>query len=219
MKKTLLSLLLLCTLGACNDNDGDYAEYMDFVTVETDATAAGYHFRMDDGKSLHPGDITRVGAYDAVQGQRALLYFSLLAERVEGFDYNAAIYAIHDIYTGTTRLLDDDELAALPDDPMLVFESRLRNGYLTLRVAYPVVDNSKHNFQLAIPRSAVPTAPDYLDAELRHDAGDDTPGDPAYCYISFPLAEALPLLEGRQGISLRIRISDDEVRILRIDAR
>lgn len=219
MKKTLLSLLLLCTLGACNDNDGDYAEYMDFVTVETDATAAGYHFRMDDGKSLHPGDITRVGAYDAVQGQRALLYFSLLPERIEGFDYNAAIYAIHDIYTGTTRLVDDDELDAMPDDPMQALECRLRNGYLTLRVAYPVADNSKHNFQLAVLRPAAATASDYLDAELRHDAGDDLPGTPAYCYISFSLDDALPLLEERQGLSLRIRTSADEVRILRIDAR
>lgn len=219
MKKTLLSLLFLVAFCSCQDNDGDYAEYMDFVTVETDATAAGYHFRMDDGRSLYPGDRTRIGAYDAVQGQRALLYFNLLDERVEGFDYNAAIYAIRDIYTGAVRMVSDEELAELPDAPTSLLEYRLRNDYLTLRIAYPVVDNSKHNFLLVRCESTVPVSPDYLDVELRHDASTDQPGENDSFYISFPVTALREQMQGKKGLMLRVQTQANGIKRIPIDAR
>lgn len=221
--KPLVALLLLACC-SCDDNDGDYAAYMDFVTVRTLATSSDCYFQLDDGQTLYPGDRSRIGIYDAVDGQRALLYFSLLSETVPGYDYNAAIYEIRDIYTGETRLLTAEELALLPDDKVSLYDAWLRTNYLTLQIVYPVADNSKHNFTLACAepaQSGEETSDDaeYLEVELRHDASGDTEGENRNCYISFPLEPLRTLLEGRKGISLRIQTQYNGVKSFQIDMR
>ncbi len=265
MKKSVFRLLAagaLCLACSCDDNDGDYAAYTDFVTVRTTAAEADYYFLLDDGKTLYPGDRERIGVYEAVDGQRAQLFFSLLAETEPGYDYSAAIYEIRDIYTGQTRLLTVGELALLPDDATSLHSAWLRKNYLTLQIAYPVTDNSKHNFVLAcvgpeaeggeaqagdsagvqagtpaedsagelveIPAGELAVAPaaasagalaaaEYLEVELRHDAAGDTAGENRVCCISFPLEPLGTLMQGKKGLSLRVRTQYNGTKNIQID--
>lgn len=243
MKKSVFRLLaagLLCLTCSCDDNDGDYAAYTDFVTVRTTAAEADYYFLLDDGKTLYPGDRERIGVYEAVDGQRAQLFFSLLPETEPGYDYSAAIYDIRDIYTGQTRLLSGEELELLPDDKTSLHNAWLRKNYLTLQIAYPVTDNSKHNFVLACvgpeteggetqagastearaEKSAdAPVEAGYLEVELRHDAAGDTAGENRVCYISFPLEPLSTLMQGCKGLSLRVRTQYNGTKSVRIDMR
>ncbi len=273
MKKSVFRLLAagaLCLACSCDDNDGDYAAYTDFVTVRTTAAEADYYFLLDDGKTLYPGDRDRIGVYEAVDGPRAQLFFSLLPETEPGYDYSAAIYEIRDIYTGHTRLLTVGELALLPDDATSLHSAWLRKNYLTLQIAYPVTDNSKHNFVLAcvgpeaeggeaqtgdsagelavastgelavVPDGELAVAPagdlvvapaaapagkqsgeqtnaGYLEVELRHDAAGDTAGENRVCCISFPLEPLGTLMQGKKGLSLRVRTQYNGTKNIQID--
>ncbi|WP_418982885.1 hypothetical protein [Alistipes sp.] len=220
MKKTgLLLLAAAAFLASCNDTDGDYAAYSYFVTVKT-STEAPYYFQLDDNKTLYPGDTSRIGAYKPEDGQRAILYFNLLPDNVPGYDYNIAAYYIRDIYTSEARIMTQDELDALADDAVSLIDAQLSGKYLTLRVAYPVSDNSKHKFRLVRVQTPqqTPTHEGYLDVELRHDADGDT-GSDDYYYISFSLDELKEPMQGMKGLTLRVKTQLNGVKYVQISLR
>lgn len=66
---------------------------------------------------MYPGDKSRIGSYKAEEDQRVVIYFNLLNNKVEGYDYNMALYYIQDIYSGGTKVVTtQEELDALEDD-------------------------------------------------------------------------------------------------------
>lgn len=224
MKKTDLLLFAAATLlgfGSCNDSDGDYAAYRDLVTVRTTAENE-FHFELDNEKTLYPGDQSRFTGYQAVDGQRAILFFNLLSESVAGFNYNAAVYCIQDIYTADARIVTQDELDAMADDQVSFIDAQLSKNYLTLRVAYPVTDNKKHAFHLVRSETLqgeTPTYAGYLDVELRHDAGGDAQGQDLSYYISFSLEELHPLMQDHKGVTLRVNTQFNGIKHIQITTR
>lgn len=207
MKKFgLLLFAVTILLAACNDNDGDYAAYRDFVTVRTD-TDGGCHFVMDNQKTLYPGDRSRIAGYEATDGQRAILWFNLLPDAAAGYDYNVAAYYIEDIYTASARIVTPDELEALADDPVSLIDAQLSKTHLTLSVAYNVSDNEKHAFHLVraeAPADQTQDTAGYLYVELRHDKGSDTAGAERGYYISFSLEELQESLKDMNGLRMRV---------------
>ena len=68
------------------------------------------NFQRDNGDKLYPSDKTRVPGYrpaDDGTKQRAIIWFSLLNETVPGYRYNIALYAVEEIYTGTSEVVED----------------------------------------------------------------------------------------------------------------
>lgn len=214
MKKFGLMLITAAALlGACNDNDGDYAAYAFFVTVKTGA-GSEYYFQTDDEKTFYPSDRSRIAGYEARDGQRAILWFNLLPDAVTGYDYNIAAYYIEDIYTAAAQVMTQEELDAQPDERVSPIDAQLSKTHLTLRLSYPVTDNTKHRFHLIRVHSEgeqTPAYPGYLDVELRHDAGGDTPGSERACYISFSLEELQESMQGMKGLTMRVRIDTDRI--------
>lgn len=221
MKKLGFLLLAAAALAvSCDDNDGDYPAYRDFVTVRA-PQGASYYFELDNAKTLYPGDNSRIAAYKAEEGQRAILYFNLLPDNVPNYDYNIAAYYIEDIYTGRAQILTQEELDALTDDPVSLIDAQLSKTHLTLRVAYPVSDNTKHRFQLVYvepSENRPPTHEGYLDVELRYDADGDTGSENTY-YISFSLEELKELTADKKGLTLRINTRFNGIRQIQITAR
>ncbi len=82
---------------SCNDSDGDYPRLSAFASVKP-LENNDFYVVLDDGKTVYPGDKSRIGSYKAEEDQRVVIYFNLLNNKVEGYDYNMALYYIQDIY-------------------------------------------------------------------------------------------------------------------------
>ncbi len=225
MKKRGLFLIpaLAALLSACNDDDGDYPRYTPLITtVRTiDASGSDYYFQRDNGQTLYPSDKSRVAAYRATDRQRAVIWFNLL-QGIQGYDYNIALYAVQEIYTGTSEEVDTPaRLEELGDSPASITPAycNLSDEWLTLYLGYPVMDNSKHDFTLIVNRVETPeeSHEGYLDVELRHNSGSDLTGYTQWYYVSFDLTPIAPLLEGKQGVTLKIKTQQNGTKYLRLE--
>ena len=225
MKKLGLFLIpaLAVLLSACNDDDGDYPRYTPLITtVRTiDASGSDYYFQRDNGQTLYPSDKSRVAAYRATDRQRAVIWFNLL-QGIQGYDYNIALYAVQEIYTGTSEEVDTPaRLEELGDSPASITPAycNLSDEWLTLYLGYPVMDNSKHDFTLIVNRVEAPeeSHEGYLDVELRHNSGSDLAGYTQWYYVSFDLTPIAPLLEGKQGVTLKIKTQQNGTNSLRLE--
>ena len=83
-------LFLLVTMAAaiftsCNDSDGDYPRLSAFASVKP-LENNDFYVVLDDGKTVYPGDKSRIGSYKAEEDQRVVIYFNLLNNKVEGYD-------------------------------------------------------------------------------------------------------------------------------------
>lgn len=227
MKK--FSLFILTALAAaaftsCNDSEGDYPDYGQFVSVYP-LPSNDFYFKTDSGKTLYPGDKTRIGGYHAgaekTPAQRAVIYYDLLDQKAEGYDYNIQPYVLYDIYTNAAKIVTTtEELEKLANDKTSFGERELSSEFFTLEVAYPVIDNSKHTFDLIVDDTDPAKKPineGYLDLQLRHNAGDDTGGRDRKFYISFDLSALKERLEGKKGITVSILTQGNGVQNIRVD--
>lgn len=207
---------------SCNDSDGDYPRSWAFATVKT-LENNDYYFVLDDGKTAYPGDKSRIGAYQAEEDGRAIIYFNLQKTPVESYDYNIALYLVQDIYSGETQTVaSQEELDELADAPTSFLGSRLNSNYLNLGVGFNASDLSKHTFKLVyFPDAEI--APDnkregYVNMELRRDAnGDEGRYNYEDRYVSFKLDAFEELLKDKEGIILRVHTRLNGVKYIKID--
>ena len=224
MKK--IGLFLLATaalfLGSCKEKEYDGADSAFVVTVRTMPVGSEYYFDADTGHTIYPSDKSRIGAYEAREGQRAIITFKSLPS-IPGYDISARLYSIGDIYTGTGRIIADaEEVAELSDDPIQLYRagSYLTHKYLTLYVVYSANDKTKHRFELVVNDAAPSsTDPNYLDVELRHAADGDLTGPHCEDYISFDITPFTARLSGKNGIALRVRtgVQSNSIQTYKID--
>ncbi|MCM1150942.1 MAG: NigD-like protein [Alistipes sp.] len=205
---------------SCNDTDVDQAGKASFVTVHQTIAVGGYYFETDGGKTIFPGDTSRIGAYKATEGQRAIITYNLLENAVPGYDYNAAIYAIGHLFYSSARVVSDEaQLEKMADDPAQYLDGRWLGNWVTATVRYAAFDLSKHKFYLIVNDVAASEGSEegYLDVELRHDDGDDPQGGTVYnSLVSFNVDPIADRLDGAKG--LRVRYYDGSiVRYVKVD--
>ena len=191
MKKFGLFLLagIVMTLGfvSCNDDEGDYPTNYPLITTVCPLDGGDYCFQRDNGDKLYPSDKTRVPGYrpaDDGTKQRAIIWFSLLNETVPGYRYNIALYAVEEIYTGTSEVVEDAaRLEELGDarTGYTLGTFNLSREWLTFHALYAAYDNSRHTFTLAVDKSGTTefenTDENYLNVVVLHDDGGDDADD------------------------------------------
>ena len=148
---------------------------------------------------------------DGDQKQRAIIWFSLLDQTIPGYRYNIALYAVEEIYTGTSEVVSDAaRLAELGDAKTgyTVGTFNLSESWLTFYALYSCRYNSKHTFTLAVDKSGTTefenTDENYLNVVVLHNDGGDTEGPDGGSYVSFDLSAIASELEGKEGINLLI---------------
>lgn len=212
----LIAAMAVLAFTSCNDDtDGDYPRYTPLITTvhtiggEAGEASADYYFQRDNGEKLYPSDKTRVPNYRGKERQRAIIWFNLLKESVPDYDYNIALYAVDEIFTGKAQVVNTaEELEELGTAKTGFKEGmfNLSNEWLTFYALYAANDNSKHTFSLAVDKSGTTefkeSAEGYLDVVVRHDAGGDAGGYDCGFYVSFDLTDIAAELEGMKGINL-----------------
>lgn len=209
----LLGALTMLGVTSCNDDDGDYPRNTPLITTVCPLEGGDYCFERDNGDRLYPSDKSRVPGYkpDGDQKQRAIIWFSLLDQTIPGYRYNIALYAVEEIYTGTSEVVSDAaRLAELGDAKTgyTVGTFNLSESWLTFYALYSCRYNSKHTFTLAVDKSGTTEFKEskegYLDVVVLHDDQDDQGGPDCGFYISFDLTPLAAELEGKEGINLLI---------------
>lgn len=112
----LIAAMAVFAFTSCNDDtDGDYPRYTPLITTvhtiggEEGEASADYYFQRDNGEKLYPSDKSRVPNYKGKERQRAIIWFNLLKERVPDYDYNIALYAVDEIFTGKAQVVNTAE--------------------------------------------------------------------------------------------------------------
>lgn len=231
MKKFGLFLLagIVMTLGfvSCNDDEGDYPTNYPLITTVCPLDGGDYCFQRDNGDKLYPSDKTRVPGYrpaDDGTKQRAIIWFSLLNETVPGYRYNIALYAVEEIYTGTSEVVEDAaRLEELGDarTGYTLGTFNLSREWLTFHALYAAYDNSLHTFTLAVDKSGTTEFENndekYLNVVVLHDDGGDARGYDRGYYVSFDVTPLAAELEGKTGINLLIPTRENGNMELKLD--
>jgi hypothetical protein len=194
VKWILCSFLLIggsLLLQSCLDDD-DNNDY-NSLAITTIKVKAGqdYYFALDDGKKMLPGDTTSIHNYLVKDGQRAFVYFNLLEEKKEGYDYNAKVQYIENILTKSVIPMDEQTTDSIGDDRINIVDMWLGGGYLNIEFQLFGTQNIQKKHMLNLVRNERQDAPqedaDYINLEFRHNAYDDTPAYLGNGFVCFKL--------------------------------
>ncbi len=211
MKKFKLFLLaavaVLPVLQSCNDSDVEGADSMALVTILNPGGLSGtFYFKADNGQTLYPSQFAvPTGGYNPEDGQRAFIYYSLLEEKSQQYDYNIKLYGISEILTKDVEEMNDSNEAEFGDEPIELvklsgedkFDCLISAGYFTC------------SFQIKVTGSE----------KLRHkpdDMGSDTPVARS-SMASFKLNSYDPAVTQKKGLKIRYKDFDGNLRTALID--
>lgn len=236
MKKIGLFLLGAMTalgLVSCNDDGdfpagcGDYPANYPLITTVCPLEGGDYCFERDNGDLLYPSDKSRVPGYrpdDDGSKQRAIIWFTLLNNTIPGYRYNIALYAVEEIYTGTSEVVDDAARLGELGTAKTGYTQKtfnLSKSWLTFHALYACRDSERHSFTLAVDRTGTTSFTEsqegYLDVVLLHDDGGDQGGPDGGSYVSFDLTPLAAELEGMRGINLLLPTRDNGNREIKLN--
>lgn len=212
-----LTLILAPFMQSCLDDNDDY-----FLAIATFRTidGGGNFFTLDDGEKMYPQRPFSGGLED---GQRVYVYFDILDEKVDGYDYNIEVKGIEKILTKerftmteeTADSIGDDRINIIPDENNIWFG----DGYLNIRFHFLGTRNPQKLHMVNLVRNEIEGANEeeeegYISMEFRHNAYDDHPSEVLYGIVSFkgPFAE-----ENMKGLKIRYKSIYDGVKYVKID--
>lgn len=231
----LLAAVAALGLNSCNTDSGDYASAQNLATVHTfGGISSDYYFELDNGQTLYPSDRSRIGSYEAEEGARVIIYYTLLEEKKEGFDHTIKLYGIDNSlrWGQTATVASQEELNLLGNAATGVYQYNNSEGnyayyvtpkVLTLLIGYNASDYKKHTFSLVKPKFAeyAPevTEDGYLNLELCHNDGGDKSTREVAEWMSFQLGN-FPDLAGMKGVIISMKkygTEEDEIHTIKID--
>lgn len=224
-KTTLYVLLLLFVttplLQSCLDDFDD--DERSSLTIGTLRIIDGkdYYFALDEGTKMYPGDTAYINNYTLVEGQRAFVYFNLLDEKMEGYDYNAKINHIENILTKDIYSMPAEKADSIGDDRINVTNIWFTGDYVNIQyqLYHSASADKKHMLNLIVNEASDGTndKEGYITLEFRQNAFDDTPRTPGAGIVSFKLDNIADRMEGKQGLNIRVKTLYDGERYMTVD--
>lgn len=212
-KMTFVTLMLLFLttpmLQSCLDDwNNDYNTLFAIGTVEV-IEGKDYYFALDEGSKLYPSDTSYVHNYAVVDGQRAFIYFSKLDEKLQGYDYNAQINHIENILTKDIYFMPAEKADSIGDDRINATDFWITGDYLNIKYQFYHSNNEekKHMLNLVVNEASTGEndKPDYVNLEFRHNAYNDSQLQLGTGMVSFKLDNIAGLMEGKKGLSIRVK--------------
>ncbi len=225
LRTTFAALLLLfittLLLQSCLD-DWDDNEHSS-LTIGTVRIIDGkdYYFALDEGTKMFPGDTAQVNNYALVEGQRAFVYFNLLDEKIDGYDYNARINHVENILTKDIYFMPADKADSIGDDRINITNMWIADNYLNIQYQLYHSGNpdKKHMLNLVVNEASdgKNDKEGYITLEFRQNAYDDTPSTPGPGIVSFKLDKIADQMSGKAGLNIRVKSVYDGERYMTID--
>lgn len=221
MKRLKFAILILCLalvpfLQSCLDDDNDGSS-LAIATIKV-IEGRNYYFAIDGGEKMLPGDTTNIRNYKVKDGQRAFVYFNLLDDKVQGYDYNAKIEYIENILTKGIIPMTAATADSIGDDRITATEIWIAGGYLNIEfqilgTSYP---KKLHMVNLVQNQIGNENAEEgYISLEFRHNAYDDSPDRLGVGFVSFKIGSLT--LNAEKGLKIRVNTIYGGVKYYKID--
>lgn len=213
--------ILLIFLQSCLDDGVDTDAAL--LTIGTIHVIDGneYYFALDEGTKMYPGDTTQLKDYHVVNGQRAFIYFTLLDNKINGYDYNAKISHIENILTKDVYCMPETENDSIGDDKINVTDMWFTGPYLNIQYQIYHSDNpdKKHMLNLVVNSHSNNNIDEdeYVVLEFRHNAYEDMPYQRGNGLVSFKLDKIENMLVGKKGLNIRVKTLYDGIQYKKID--
>lgn len=217
----LLLFITMPLLQSCLD-DWDDSERSS-LTVGTVRIIEGkdYYFSLDDGSKMYPGDTVYVNNYTLVEGQRAFVYFNLLDEKIDGYDYNAKINHIENILTKDIYSMPAEKADSIGDDRINATNLWITGNYLNIQYQLYHSDNpeKKHMLNLVINEASdgKNDKEGYIALEFRQNAYNDEHRLLGTGLVSFKLDKIADQLKNKKGLNIRVKSLYDGERYITVD--
>lgn len=217
----LLLFITMPLLQSCLD-DWDDSERSS-LTVGTVRIIEGkdYYFSLDDGSKMYPGDTVYVNNYTLVEGQRAFVYFNLLDEKIDGYDYNAKINHIENILTKDIYSMPAEKADSIGDDRINATNLWITGNYLNIQYQLYHSDNpeKKHMLNLVINEASdgKNDKEAYITLEFRQNAYNDEHRLLGTGLVSFKLDKIADRLKDKKGLNIRVKTLYDGERYITVD--
>ena len=232
LKFLFIAIAAVPFLASCSKNgDSDYPRYSAYMTLNTGPMGIGYYFTADNGKTYYPSDVSRIiPAYETVDdddvskdGKRVAVYYNLLNEEKEGYDYNIALYFIGDILSKTVEVAEtEEEVTEAGDDRLDIFNAAIQGEWLDI-VFDILTYESTHKMTLLDNQTAdledieVPEDYQYLEFRQKTESKKQETGTLSRGIVSFKLGEYHPKTTGSKGLYIRIKSLNGDVVYKKLD--
>lgn len=238
MKKILLICALVTALAtSCvkkNVGPTEFKSTYMLTVCESDDQEFGLYFESDTHETLRViANNTTQDLTELENGARIAVLGIVDKSTTDDFDYTIEVFNIFDVIEGEYVAVDDAEAdAAIADDNLsYIFSSvGLYKGYLNMLVGYKTADVENVKFRLVTNNVTEPetTEEGFLNLELRYDdASSDDDADVKATtsakeyddYLSFDLEPIRDLLEGKDGIILRIKSVKSGTKYIKLESK
>lgn len=171
--KCLGGVAMTLILNSCDWNDNGYSlgdVWYSLATVKPLNDGKAYSLRLDKGTTLWPA-ATKVPYYKPKENQRALVYYTILSDKFEGYDHAIQVHNIRNILTKpfVEHVKPDSVDKKYGKDPLKIVNMWVGDGYLNVEFGFNYGGTKTHFINLLHQ----PKDNDPYFFELRHHAYGD----------------------------------------------
>lgn len=179
-------------LQSCDDDDG-YSLGNFVVRMATIRVEGGnvYSLEIDNGQKLWVG-ASDVYWYKPTDGQRAIVNYTLLADREGDFDHVVKVNYLSDVLTKPVDDLTEENEEEFGNDGALIEDMWIGGNYLNVQFRFYLPSHYRHRVSLVKNTTVEDPEDGYIHLEYRYNNQDDVTNVWTRSFVSFYLGDYAP---------------------------
>jgi len=204
----LATVVSVLSFTSCDLDDDGYSLgkfWLGLATVHPEGDGA-FSLVLDDGTKLWIA-ASNVYNYHPVEGQRALVDYTILGESDGHFDYYVKLNGIKDILTKGVIDLTPENADSIGHDAIKILKIWVGDNYLNINFGYNVgSEGVVHYINLVNNTSDNDPVDGRIPLEFRHNSNNDAQKYGATGYVAFDLRPYME--EGKESVDFLIKVKD-----------
>lgn len=201
MKQSVFLIIMILLLVSCDNNKVDYGYdiyYKEIVTV-TDKNL----FTLDNGKTAISVNESVTSSLNV--GDRILLHYTLLDEKISGYDYTIRINGLARIPQIALSPVSPEDIESRANEPIQFESVWIGSHFLNMQF---YIDFKSEAHSIALLTDSTKLDNDTIYIYFAHNSNNDPPGSPSHLYISFDLQEVLGKPENNKPLLVNVNTSN-----------